>query len=1170
MGANSTSLVVGSSAGAPRLGDDHSVSTLQQLIKATEDAAQNCHAKKSNVQKKLELILSTLNRYAAGVDVLIQQHPDTTALVWGVIRMLVTVAASDQNTSDRLSTALVDIVDSIGRCEDYQNLYPNAKRLEAIISKLYAEVINFLVRSKKYYETNGALRLVKGSLTPFDTKFGVILQRIEKLRQEVRDEVQLISTQVQETDVQEQMKLQKELLSHFDTAKQQWYIEDKFRQETSTKKREKSLRNIRVWLDAANFDHLKREKQWQNGTCEWITKKGDFISWLENGTGALWIYGIPGCGKTVMSTFLQEILTEQGHTTVHFFCKNDDSSKRSPRYVVATLIAQLLDHLNLEAYQDSMANLINKTSDRSPDISKLSMDKLCRLLGDLLLILPPLVIIIDALDECEAENLSRSFLLEKLMEYSSSISGTKIVFTSRHEEPFIELLDPCKKIEMSKEDVAHDIEAVVRKSVDGHPKLRKLKDKIISSLLAGADGMFLWAELMVATLKRARNPNAVEKMLASLPVGLNGVYEHILISIGRKLTDDELELRKEILGWVTTAIRPMTVEELSIALAIKISSSALDEGEIILRLESDVRELCGPMLKITGDRTVQIVHMSVKDMLHGHSLATGVPLVDYKYLLSITPETEHARIASCCITYLAFEKFGEDSFEDQLSLPGKNLSLITQEHALLEYAASYWIQHLIKSKINGIQYLDRTLQFLQSKFCSIWIQLITAFTQRDEQNFSVHILMRSKLKDWVRENGVLDDDKSAQILDNYLFQAIDSIVKKFEIRLGVENVQTLKALHRLGCLYDHEDRIEEAMSTQQKVVDLTSRASVTSRASDPDAQEIFKKARIELAYLYGIKGDYAKSIEILELVLGGSDPSKWTYDRRGAEAMADLGMVYRKWGKLEKAREMAEKGAEGLTTILGPTHLLSIRYNVELCRTYYALGLYDEAQMLLDGTLKIADDALGPEESVTLHGRCVLGNILHARGKLDEAEELLRKVLGLFRQQWGENGRSTAMLKIHLADVLVDKKEFEEAIVLYIGAMETYEDLHNHELQHPETHASAVKLARCYVHLGLSSSSETVMIKYGLSEEEVKSDYLKLSEKEAYTEKAVTDKTSVSKGDDYVLVTERDLGFDEATSLAFVKDFKAPSVCNDEKTSIHLIPPNLKESASLTAISLVP
>src|SRR5215471_7319869 len=93
------------------------------------------------------------------------------------------VAANDQSTSERLSTALADIADSIGRCEDYQNIYPNAERLESIIARLYAEVINFLVRSKMYYNTNGAMRVAKSTLIPFEAKFGTILEKIEKLRQ---------------------------------------------------------------------------------------------------------------------------------------------------------------------------------------------------------------------------------------------------------------------------------------------------------------------------------------------------------------------------------------------------------------------------------------------------------------------------------------------------------------------------------------------------------------------------------------------------------------------------------------------------------------------------------------------------------------------------------------------------------------------------------------------------------------------------------------------------------------------------------------------------------------------------------------------------------------------------------------------------------------------------
>jgi hypothetical protein len=35
--------------------------------------------------------------------------------------------------------------------------------------------------------------VLKSSITPFDAKFGEILKRIEKLRQEVRDEANLIN-----------------------------------------------------------------------------------------------------------------------------------------------------------------------------------------------------------------------------------------------------------------------------------------------------------------------------------------------------------------------------------------------------------------------------------------------------------------------------------------------------------------------------------------------------------------------------------------------------------------------------------------------------------------------------------------------------------------------------------------------------------------------------------------------------------------------------------------------------------------------------------------------------------------------------------------------------------------------------------------------------------------
>jgi hypothetical protein len=67
--------------------------------------------------------------------------------------------------------------------------------LETITARLYAEVINFLVRSKKYYSSRGVKRVARSAAKPFEVKFGPILRKIEKLRQEVRDEVQLLSLQ---------------------------------------------------------------------------------------------------------------------------------------------------------------------------------------------------------------------------------------------------------------------------------------------------------------------------------------------------------------------------------------------------------------------------------------------------------------------------------------------------------------------------------------------------------------------------------------------------------------------------------------------------------------------------------------------------------------------------------------------------------------------------------------------------------------------------------------------------------------------------------------------------------------------------------------------------------------------------------------------------------------
>ena len=61
--------------------------------------------------------------------------------------------------------------------------------------------------------------------------------------------------------------------------------------------------------------------------------------------------------------------------------------------------------------------------------------------------------------------------------------------------------------------------------------------------------------------------------------------------------------------------------------------------------------------------------------------------------------------------------------------------------------------------------------------------------------------------------------------------------------------------------------------------------------------------------------------------------------------------------------------------------------------------------------------------------------VLHARGQLDEAEKLLRGVLLLRSKLYGPDHSFTAITHAHLARVLLDKRQFDEAIVLFHRAL---------------------------------------------------------------------------------------------------------------------------------------
>ncbi|KAL8942694.1 MAG: hypothetical protein Q9211_001292 [Gyalolechia sp. 1 TL-2023] len=78
---------------------------------------------------------------------------------------------------------------------------------------------------------------------------------------------------------------------------------------------------VLAWLSPVNaaVKHQAFKRERQPGTGMWLFDLPDMVNWLDDPNDALWIYGIPGAGKTMLSTLVvDEVLTYKRSNTPVF------------------------------------------------------------------------------------------------------------------------------------------------------------------------------------------------------------------------------------------------------------------------------------------------------------------------------------------------------------------------------------------------------------------------------------------------------------------------------------------------------------------------------------------------------------------------------------------------------------------------------------------------------------------------------------------------------------------------------------------------------------------------------------------------------------------------------------------------------------------------------------
>lgn len=341
-------------------------------------------------------------------------------------------------------------------------------------------------------------------------------------------------------------------------------------------------------IDRTNLLDTKGEAV--DGTREWVLTTEEYKAWLQDDSSPLlWIWGGPGKGKTMLSIFLSQEL-EKENKTLYFFCSAQDE-KRS---TAVGILRSLLWHLT--ALYPNLTTMLRKDLDSTTEFAFSSRDTLWRAFERLMREkdYERLYCIIDGLDECDDS--SRLWLTKKLESVNtrSVASKLKLIVVSRELLGFKDAIqlrldsDYCEQVNSSvKAFIEYKVETIFQRFTLNKTLRQEVKDKLSKR----AKGTYLYVGFAAIELSSQVTINGIFKTLEELPAGLSPLYSRLL----RDIEPNQQQFVSRILGFVSLARRPLSLEELASATGCRPTTGALSPKENI----RDLIRGFGPLFRIS-------------------------------------------------------------------------------------------------------------------------------------------------------------------------------------------------------------------------------------------------------------------------------------------------------------------------------------------------------------------------------------------------------------------------------------------------------------------------------------------------------------------------------------------------------------------------------------------
>jgi hypothetical protein len=261
---------------------------------------------------------------------------------------------------------------------------------------------------------------------------------------------------------------------------------------------EQKLGKIFSWLSAPDpsTNYHKAHKQRQAETGLWLLESAKFAEWKERAASRLWLYGIPGCGKTILSSTIIEHLVQHCHddtsvVTAYFYFDFNDTQKQDPELMLRSLLCQLLQRSvvipkGVDALFSSCENGQRKPSSHA----------LLQVIKEAAQEFMHVYVVLDALDEC-AQRSELIDMLEAVAEWQ--LDNLHLLVTSRKERDIERSLEEYIREEdavcLQRDVVDKDIQRYIQQRLRVDKGLAKwnrdavVRQEIEDALMGGARGM---------------------------------------------------------------------------------------------------------------------------------------------------------------------------------------------------------------------------------------------------------------------------------------------------------------------------------------------------------------------------------------------------------------------------------------------------------------------------------------------------------------------------------------------------------------------------------------------------------------------------------------------------------------------------------------------------------